>query len=659
MILDNAVLGKAVTAVLLSLFITDIASLGVFAKALPVNHQKSFLSPDLQRQLEQQRRQNITPELTCDSPIFCSGPLLQAVQLSGIFPDDKTFVDKPTLRPESEVLAAFRDLPNPPSRQDIQSFVDTYFGDEYSIIKPAQLDDFNPNPNFLKSSQIRDQYLSGFGGIVHNFWTELAREQDLSGLCDGCVTSVLPIKRKFVVPGGRFREFYYWDSYFIIEGLLVSELYDMAKDMLLNFFDLFDQVGGQTGFIPNGARTYFLNRSQPPFLSLMVDIYYQATGDKEILEKAMPILIREHDFWVNNRSITIKDPERFGQDREFNFFIFNVTNAEPRPEGYSVDYYAARNATSGANFTSAAAALQQQQYLYAQYASGAESGEDFTARWSRDPGLPNQMSLRSLQVNKIIPPELNSLIYALETNIGKFGRILGPKYKKVSLKYQNLAANLRKDMTDFMLNNSTGLFDDWNIEDGKFTGIYSVNNIWPYWQFGKDFGNTRLMKMAFSNFAALVYKFPGGVPTTLIDSGLQWDFPDAWPPHQYIVIRALQQILEGVGNSTNNNNSNRDLSIPMANDVPLRAAQNYINNIFCSWYATGGSIPGVLDKLPSANDTGHIYEKYDATVVGQPAGGGEYTVQVGFGWSNGVALWALKNFGENLSRPNCTEFSNN
>jgi alpha,alpha-trehalase len=78
--------------------------------------------------------------------------------------------------------------------------------------------------------------------------------------------SALPLDKPFVVPGGRFREMYYWDSYFTMLGLAADGRQDAVENMVDDFGGLIDRYG----HIPNGTRTYYLSRSQPPFYFAMV-----------------------------------------------------------------------------------------------------------------------------------------------------------------------------------------------------------------------------------------------------------------------------------------------------------------------------------------------------------------------------------------------------
>ncbi|KAJ2298678.1 hypothetical protein IWW55_004399, partial [Coemansia sp. RSA 2706] len=215
----------------------------------------------------------------CDSPIYCQGELLHAVQMARLFADDKTFVDKPTLKPEAQVLAAFARIGGAnASRPALEQFVAENFGQEGSELRAVDVGgELAASPGFLE--RVVNPVVRAFGREVHGYWGQLIREQDTTRLCAGCVSSMLPLARRFVVPGGRFRETYYWDTYFALEGMLRSGLVDLSKSSIGDLLDLVDMYG----FVPNGARVYYLDRSQPPVLTLMVKLYYEFTHDVEFV----------------------------------------------------------------------------------------------------------------------------------------------------------------------------------------------------------------------------------------------------------------------------------------------------------------------------------------------------------------------------------------
>ncbi|XP_045693512.1 trehalase-like [Phyllostomus hastatus] len=113
--------------------------------------------------------------------------------------------------------------------------------------------------------------------------------------------SLIYSQHPFIVPGGRFLEFYYWDSYWVMEGLLLSEMPETVKGMLQNFLDLVQIYG----HVPNGARVYYLQRSQPPLLTLMMDRYVTYTNDTAFLRDNIGTLALELDFWTKNRNISV------------------------------------------------------------------------------------------------------------------------------------------------------------------------------------------------------------------------------------------------------------------------------------------------------------------------------------------------------------------
>jgi alpha,alpha-trehalase len=135
-----------------------------------------------------------------------------------------------------------------------------YFGEAGSELAPVPSEDLATDPTFLEhvnSSDVRE-----FISKVIDIWPDLTRQYVGAGNCTGCVSSFIPVNRTFVVAGGRFREPYYWDSFWIVEGLLRTEgsFTEIALNIIENFLDIIDEIG----FMPNGARQYYLNRSQPP-----------------------------------------------------------------------------------------------------------------------------------------------------------------------------------------------------------------------------------------------------------------------------------------------------------------------------------------------------------------------------------------------------------
>lgn len=210
---------------------------------------------------------------------------------------------RPTKLPLDEVIANFEKLTKPlKNNTELHDFLAANFEPAGTELKPVPLEQLKTSPVFLE--KINDTVIKEFSEAVIQIWPELTRNYESSISCSGCVNSYIPINRTFVVAGGRFREPYYWDSYWIAEGLLRTggSFIEITKNIIENFLDFVEEIG----FVPNGARIYYKNRSQPPLLSQMVRIYIEHTKDDSILDRALPLLIKEYEFWMNNRTVEVK-----------------------------------------------------------------------------------------------------------------------------------------------------------------------------------------------------------------------------------------------------------------------------------------------------------------------------------------------------------------
>ncbi|CAG8639059.1 17646_t:CDS:2, partial [Cetraspora pellucida] len=577
-------------------------------------------------------------QLNCDIPIYCSGPILEKIQLARLFNDSKTFVDMPTKKPLEEVLEAGSKLPQNASISILQDFVNSYFSKEGQELIQTEILNFNQSPSFLE--KIKQPIIREFAKQVHNYWPNLTRKVDQSFMCSGCVSSFIPVNRSFVIPGGRFREIYYWDSYFVIEGLLVSELYEIAKNMIENFLDLIEIYG----FVPNGSRIYYLNRSQPPLLTQMVKIYYEATNDILLLRKAFPTLLKEYDFWYKNNTISVHK-----NDKTFYLSHYDVYNIYPRPESYLEDY----TTVELDSFNSTV-----KQGLYSDIATAAESGWDFSSRWARNPHIKpptnsssnNYEILRTLNTRAVIPIELNSILYMNEITLSEFAKQVDDwKTVKETVKRLKKSAEERLEgMIKLLWDDNTGTFRDYNLTSNTQSKIFSLATYFPFWAQSlpeEMLTDSKNNIKSFSIVSTLLSEYKGCPPVTLINSSLQWDFPNSWPPLTYAIIKGLLNSYHGYYSNSQNKEDPKFLNLA------LETSQRYVSSVMCAWYSTGGSIPGLLTKLQGTTDVGHMFEKYSALETGLPGNGGEYQVQDGFGWTNGVLLWIMSKFGDKLEVP--------
>lgn len=533
------------------------------------------------------------------------------------------------------------------------------------------------NATFLENVDSRT--VREFLAKVIDIWPDLTRTYVGAGNCSGCVDSFLEVKRTFVVAGGRFREPYYWDSYWIILGLLRTQgaFTQIALNIIENFLDFVEQIG----FVPNGARLYYENRSQPPLLTQMVKAYIAYTGNETILERAIPILEKEHSFWTNNRTVTVENG-----NKSYSLNVYRVNNNQPRPESYREDYITANNesyySTSGIIYPEAAPLNgSEMATLYSNLASGAESGMDYSSRWLKTPldaARDDYFPLRSLNVREIVNVDLNSILYGNEIAIADFHKRMGDKAKSDS--WNKLAQSRSEAMYALMWNETHNRYFDWNmtsnaqdvyidneeeeadeetcgktkrsadVPEGTPKGkklFFSISQFYPFWMgaapaFLKN--NPSKLRDVYEPVASMLETNEGGIPTTNFASGQQWDAPNVWPPLQHILIDGLLQTPDTFGKS--------DADYTWIQDLALNVSQRYVNSAYCTWRSTGGSLPG-QPKLQGATGSGIIFEKYNASAINAVGGGGEYAVVEGFGWSNGVLIWAGDIFGDKLKDPDC------
>ncbi|CAG09057.1 unnamed protein product [Tetraodon nigroviridis] len=532
----------------------------------------------------------------CDSGIYCSGPILHRVQTAKLFSDDKYFVDMSLRQPPDVVQSAFYNLSLVNSTAELRDFVDAYFdkpGTEFEAWTPL---DWHEKPKFL--ARIVDKEFCAWAEEMHKTWKSLSRKIRADVKVHPELYSQIFTPHPVVVPGGRFRELYYWDTYWVINGLLLSEMTDTALGMIQNFVYLVNRYG----FVPNGGRLYYERRSQPPFLTLMAESYYQATKDREFLRATLPALEREYQFWMQNRSVSL---EKDGRKHVLN--RYNAQVNLPRPESYTDDLELAEGLSA-----------EQKQQLWADLKSGAESGWDFTSRWYIDGSGQNSGTLRETRTSQILPTDLNALLCRCENTLASFHRILGDEEEAGA--YERAAALRLEAMESLLWDADEGAWFDYSLATHSRHLAFYASNLAPLW--AQCYSQPEMAEKAVQYLKRSgALRYPGGIPTSLKESGQQWDYPNAWPPLQHMLIDGLSKVPS-----------------EEARQLAFELAQRWIRS---NWLAY----------------TKHkaMFEKYDVRKEGEPGAGGEYNVQLGFGWTNGVALQLLDQYGASLTSGSCSE----
>lgn len=532
---------------------------------------------------------------TCDSQVYCQGPLLDTVQMARIYNDSKTFVDMKIKTSESDVLSKYKTLMdqsnNSPSFDQVKKFVNDNFEDGKELedwVPP----DFIEEPAFLQN--VKDPELKAFGKSIVALWKILARKMKPDVAQNPQQYSQMPLPNGFIIPGGRFKEIYYWDTYWIIRGLLISDMKDTARGMIENLMFLVKKLG----HVPNGSRVYYTQRSQPPLLTRMVRMYMEYTQDYDWLKEHIDILDQELNYWINNRVALVKK-----NGITYRMFQYNAASKGPRPESYREDVATAKQA-------------KDPQDMYLQLKSGAESGWDFSSRWIVDNNGNNNANLSYIKTTQIIPVDLNAFMYDAFVTLGKLYSSI-QRYDKAATWL--MQANIQVGVINSILwDEKEGMWFDYDKKLNKFRKYFYVSNLAPLFAELPRISNVAIKKVLAYIERNGITSYKGGTPTSIIRSGEQWDYPNAWPPLQSILIYGLK--------NTRN-----------------KAAEQLAFSFAQTW---------ITANLIGFKETKEMFEKYDAENPGKYGGGGEYVVQAGFGWTNGVVLELLDTYGKFLKANN-------
>ncbi|MBC7510573.1 MAG: alpha,alpha-trehalase TreA [Ferruginibacter sp.] len=491
-----------------------------------------------------QQKETLTPD-----KIY--GVLFKDIQLQHIFPDGKTFVDCVPKRKVADIMYDYGMLKS--AGFDLKKFV----ADNFEL--PV-------NPTSDYSSDAKQDLATH----IKTLWSVLKRNPDKA--IEG--SSLLPLPYPYIVPGGRFREIYYWDSYFTMLGLKESNEWEMVENMINNFAYLINKYG----HIPNGNRSYYLSRSQPPYFAMMVNLLADKKGPA-VYATYQKELQKEYDYWMDKTAATkhvVVMPDGSILNR------FYDIDDKPRQESYREDFDIATIESKG----DTAAFAQKSRELR----SGAESGWDFSSRWFAD-----GKNIATIATTNIIPVDLNGLMYNLELTLAKAYKQTG---NNTTFKlYIEAAAKRKIAINKYCYNAKQNWYFDYNISAKKQSTEQIIAGVSPL------FFNIAAKKSAAGIAAVVKAKFlkVGGLVTTLKNSGQQWDAPNGWAPLQWIAVKGFENY--GLKKE--------------AKDIAGR------------WVA--------LNEKVYAN-TGKMMEKYNVVNAAMGAGGGEYKSQDGFGWTNGVYL---------------------
>ena len=476
---------------------------------------------------------------------------------SGCFPNMKAIADSvprsdPATILENYAAETFR------SDDDLRRFVDRWFEPPPPPTAPTKLD----RPTMLE--------------WIEALWPHLTRITP----SPAPFSSLLALTNPYVVPGGMFRECYYWDSYFTMIGF-GDDQPELREACVANLAEQIDRFG----FVPNGSRTYYLSRSQPPTFYASVATL-DADHPANAWARYLPQLLGEHSYWMRGED----DLQPSGANKSVAAF----------PDGAILNRYwddvplPRDEAAHGRDVSIAAAAPDRLPAdVYRDIRAGCASGWDFSSRWFAD-----RKTMPSIRTTSIVPVDLNALLYGLEKAIEAACNLVGDD--ALARTFGLRAGARHQAMNRWLWNDRLGIFDDFDLQHHSLRDGLTPASLFPLFSGLASEEQAARTGMRIAEDLLV----PGGLLTTQIHTGEQWDAPNGWAPLHWIGVIGLARYGQDA----------------LAAEIAHR------------WVATVARVYG---------ETGRIMEKYDVMQV-RPGGGGEYTLQDGFGWTNGVTVALIR-----------------
>ncbi|HEY7911794.1 MAG TPA: trehalase family glycosidase [Blastocatellia bacterium] len=393
----------------------------------------------------------------------------------------------------------------------------------------------------------------------------------------------------YVVPGGRFNEMYGWDSYFIQVGLLRDGELEMARNMVDNFVYQVEQYGK----ILNANRTYYLTRSQPPFLTRMILGVYRMTDDRIWLSKCVPAMEKYYRYWC--------DPLHF--TRETRLSRYFDTGEGPAPEVVSSE----RDESGRTHYDRVREYYRThdvKDYDLAQFYNRQE--DRLTAlfyigdRSMRESGFDpsNRFGPFNVDIVHYNPVCLNSLLYIYESDMAEIMRTLA--HQSEAARWQERAELRKRRINELMWDERDGLYYDYNIYKREVRRYPFVTTFYPLWA---GIADAKQAARVVENLR--LFERPGGLVTSTNESGSQWDSPFGWAPMQMIAVEGLRRY--GYKEEAD------------------RVSANFLSMVLKEFIEHAG-----------------ILEKYDVvrreSLVGNKIKFGYSSNEIGFGWTNAAFI---------------------
>ncbi|KAF0751365.1 trehalase-like, partial [Aphis craccivora] len=541
----------------------------------------------------------------CSSLVYCNKNFLQTIQVSKVFGSSKTFVDMKMRKKELDIYADFivlkyttfynRTIPLP----ELQKFVKTNF--QTHSIRKWSPPDFKNHPLII--DYVQDYTYKEFLSGINQLWNKLAKKIPNIVKADENLYSMIYVPNGFFVNMEFQNEFYYWDAYWIIKGALICGMKTTVKGILQNLLSIIQRYG----YVLMGNRIYYKGRTQPPLLTQMMAIYYTYTKDEKFITDNIALLDAEMMYWLKYRTVTVKS---IGNTYIMARYKSNTFN--PRPEMYSVDVQIAKSLPSVSD--------QSEYFIRAKAAS--ESGWGFSSKHFHNRNHYKDFKKVLLKTNPFdfAYVELNSIMQ-LNSNI------LSNMYLMVndetnSTFYKQLARRYQIGINALLWNEDEKIWLDFDISSAESRNYFYASNLAPLWTGSYDdklsefYGDSAVEYLIRNNIINedLTPRYLC-VPTSLYNTGLDWDYYNCWPQLQSMIIFGLH--------STRSEK---------AKQVALNLASSWVHTNFVGY-----------------NNTGTLFEKYSAITLGS---NGEKKARksypAGYGVTIGVLLEIFHEWGDKL-----------
>jgi alpha,alpha-trehalase len=500
---------------------------------------------------------------------------------------------------------------------DCKSIVDPKLATASVLYIPADLEVPTAVQQLHKQCNVQVQRLPA---IVHSLGELDPGKIEPAGL--------LYLPRKYVVPGGRFNEMYGWDSYFIIRGLLRDNRLDLARAMVENFFFEIEHYGA----VLNANRTYYLTRSQPPFLTSMILAVYDAQKvagheARAWLETAYGYAVRDHALWTREPHLagstglaryydfgngpaaeSVKDETgHYAQVAAYflsqpgmgrGHLVQRKTTDTPQQivgPTFSLQVCDTAGATDRAQCFPAGSAALNADYYKGDRAM-RESGYDISFRFGPYGAATHHFA----------PVCLNSLLYKTERDLAQMSEILGRK--KDAEEWRKRADDRKERIQDYLWDPKRGLYFDYDFQEQVQSSYEYVTTFLPMWA---GIATPEQASAMMKNLA--IFERPGGLVMSPHESGGQWDYPYAWAPNQLLADEGIRRY--------------------GFNDDADRVSYEFLSSV-AENFRRDGTIREKYNAATRSSET-QVTAGYNMNIVG-------------FGWTNGVFLVLLQELPESF-----------